>query len=755
MRRNPIYIFQDTTSIGIYDVPLKSTVHIVDAGNGFPMFIQLVKKDNLDEYSTIQDLLDNPDDYIDITASGSSLSQLEKIIEEGKQGWRLYGRDPLFYGNIGTGAIDFSENSGSGSGGGATGDTSFAVGLETTAEGRTSFASGKFTSASGENSFVTGYSNIVTGDNSAAFGYNTKARKENSIAFGRFNEDNLSGILVTVGAGMDNLTRENVFEVYDDGGVRAPGLTTIGIDSHPKSLVTQEYVTSMTDASQLQKITEVDGGSGLGHTGWRILGRSPLFYGWIGEGAIDFSESNQVATFAPGYGASGFYSFATGQNTVSSGNYSFVAGLESKATADYASAFGQETLASGASSNTEGYMTIASGITAHAEGSASIANGKASHAEGDTTKATKDGAHSEGILTEASGEASHAEGYKTKALGNRSHAEGDSTSANGHNSHAEGIGTIALNNNSHACGRWNRGTKDTNILEVGIGSGNTDRKNALEIDDQGNITAPRLSIDMINNNLTNLSLVTKEYVTNAYASELEKVALSMAPDCSGTPSDSFAYRIRQRPIDDPTYYADLGREAIDFGLSYSSANGGHGASGYASFAEGVNTLAKGCYSHAAGFGTIAENENQFVVGSYNKADPDSIFVVGNGINTNPSNAIVVYKDGQIIAPNMSPTIIDDINTSNRVLITKEYLMGITGGGKRKDFNCVAGMNDFIIPGVVKVTDLYMNGAKLRESFTPTDGFDYSVINNGTDTIISLLLVSGVHSGDWIQASYYD
>ena len=37
-------------------------------------------------------------------------SQLEKITEIGRTGWRLYGMDPTNYGNIGIGAIDLSHN---------------------------------------------------------------------------------------------------------------------------------------------------------------------------------------------------------------------------------------------------------------------------------------------------------------------------------------------------------------------------------------------------------------------------------------------------------------------------------------------------------------------------------------------------------------------------------------------------------------------------------------------------------------------
>jgi len=101
-------------------------------------------------------------------------------------------------------------------------------------------------------------------------------------------------------------------------------------------------------------------------------------------------------------------------------------------------AFGEQTTASGYYSHAEGYLTIASGFASHAEGQETTASGYNSHAEGASTTASGYYSHAEGFETTASGTYSHAEGYQTLASSNFSHSEGRNTTASGDNSHAGG-----------------------------------------------------------------------------------------------------------------------------------------------------------------------------------------------------------------------------------------------------------------------------------------------------------------------------
>lgn len=195
------------------------------------------------------------------------------------------------------------------------------------------------------------------------------------------------------------------------------------------------------------------------------------------------------ASHAEGEGtvASGRSAHSEGRDTKASGKYAHAEGELTEAQADQAHAEGWTTIASGNASHAEGSTTTASGETAHAEGFETKAEGRGSHAEGEKSLADGDQSHAEGWNTQANGGASHSEGGDSKAHGDRSHAEGTTTEAKGYASHTEGSWTIAENEAEHAEGKYNKsntGTKKT-IHSVGIGTSDTDRKNAHEIMENG------------------------------------------------------------------------------------------------------------------------------------------------------------------------------------------------------------------------------------------------------------------------------
>ena len=128
---------------------------------------------------------------------------------------------------------------------------------------------------------------------------------------------------------------------------------------------------------------------------------------------------------------------------------------------------------------------VASGDYSYSEGSGTTASGTCSHAEGRGTVAigydidSIGGAHAEGVRTVAFPSASHAEGFESKT------EEGVD---GGIASHAEGYRTIAKYLGEHAEGTFNT----TTILgakrqrhSVGIGTSESDRKNAFTIFENG------------------------------------------------------------------------------------------------------------------------------------------------------------------------------------------------------------------------------------------------------------------------------
>jgi hypothetical protein len=178
------------------------------------------------------------------------------------------------------------------------------------------------------------------------------------------------------------------------------------------------------------------------------------------------------------------------------GNFSVAEGSSTSAIGNYSHSEGRNTRASGTSSHSEGNATTALGIYSHAEGTGTQSNGQASHAEGTITQAIGLFSHSEGEKTIASGNHSHAEGgYSTTASGTCSHAEGSGTTANGAASHTEGAFTIAYNTYEHAGGRYNSSTSGNSsstgatIFSIGIGTSDSDRKNAIEVTQTGALIA--------------------------------------------------------------------------------------------------------------------------------------------------------------------------------------------------------------------------------------------------------------------------
>lgn len=142
---------------------------------------------------------------------------------------------------------------------------------------------------------------------------------------------------------------------------------------------------------------------------------------------------------------------------------------ENKATADCAHA--------------EGHQTTASEQAAHAEGKKTVASSPYAHAEGDQTQATASSSHSEGFSTTASGYASHAEGGSTVASGSFTHAGGEHTKATNFAEQAIGYYNKSTYVNN---GQW-KGDSESTLFSIGNGTSESDRKNALEVKQDGTV----------------------------------------------------------------------------------------------------------------------------------------------------------------------------------------------------------------------------------------------------------------------------
>ena len=354
-------------------------------------------------------------------------------------------------------------------------------------------------------------------------------------------------------------------------------------------------------------------------------------------------------------------------------------------------------VASGSASHAEGGHTRAEGDYSHAEGSGTTATGESSHAEGYGTNAEGKYSHAEGSFTHARGISSHAEGGYTNASGTNSHAEGSDTNAEGTNSHAEGTYTQTFSSSEHAEGYSNKSydSKDPSVRvihSVGIGSSNSNRKNAHEIKFNGdhyvygvggfdgtNSADAQTLQEVINNKAEAFTAGTGLEMTSDRKLNvtLDTTVFYVVETLPLTPAEGNENKICLVPTDSAAIQADeigtivtrneyteyiwMGNRWEELGKYYSevdltpylkiadavgkidSTSDGTGeifnnyegdnanvASGNSSHAEGSSTAAEGKYSHAEGSGTIASGTSSHAEGSGTTASGTSSHAEGYG-----------------------------------------------------------------------------------------------------------------------------
>ncbi len=211
------------------------------------------------------------------------------------------------------------------------------------------------------------------------------------------------------------------------------------------------------------------------------------------------------------------------------------------------------------------------------------------------------------------------------------------------NSFAQGLGTISQNANQCSTGKYNVGTNGNTIYEIGIGVDDNHRSNAFETYTTGLVTAPQLTVSLINSD--NTALITKEFFDiHSGGSGLQRI----------TEGSQSGWRLIGQ---DGANRGEIGVEAIDMSIS-NIVSSIQGATGNYSFAQGYNTIAQGVASHTIG---------QYNVGT----DTNTIHETGIGTsNTNRMNAFEIYRDGTLTAPESTTTLIN--SRGDKSLVTKEY-----------------------------------------------------------------------------------
>jgi Head domain of trimeric autotransporter adhesin len=181
------------------------------------------------------------------------------------------------------------------------------------------------------------------------------------------------------------------------------------------------------------------------------------------------------------------YAYSNEWDSSNIGLFSFAAGNATKAYGNSTAAFGYFTQALGNYSLTAGISSTATGTASIALGSGANAGGNYSAAFGSSTFATGPYSIAAGYVTTASGFGSTAFGYDNIASGSMSSALGYSTIASGDRSTALGSYTKAKGNNTLAIGSYNDTSNINSLFEIGNGTADNARSNALTVLSNGNI----------------------------------------------------------------------------------------------------------------------------------------------------------------------------------------------------------------------------------------------------------------------------
>jgi len=551
----------------------------------------------------------------------------------------------------------------------ATLDNSIALGTENLASGYFATSIGIHTVSSGNSAVAMGDSAIASGDQSVAIGAYVYAKARASFAAGWFNDntDNPNP--------MFSATTDRIFQVGNgDGflGTRSNALTVLRNANTGIAITNPRFPLSFAATSGDKISLYDDGNPGQVHFGFGIgsnqllqihgattnddiafgYGKSSAFTEAMrikGNGRVGIGTTNPqarlhvadsavvftanailpVSPSAPPVSGAGvrmlWYpdraAFRAGRvsgtewDQFSIGNGSVAMGLEVTASGIAAVALGQNNTVAGNNS-------IALGYYANASADRSLAAGYVAAASGFATTAIGFGAN-------ASGNYSTSIGANTYSIGGGSIAMGDNAIARGLDAVSIGAYTKARSDYSFVAGTYNDTTALNRIFEIGNGTADNARSNALTIYTNGN--------------------------TLFYA-PASLPGTPGLPPASGAGNRMMWYAERAAFRAGNVTGTNWDKDQTG---NYSFAGGSNTqASGNISTAFGNFTFATGDISFTAGNSVFAKAKTAAAFGTYNditdspngtaEASGDRIFQVGNGTsNLARTNALTILRNGNI------------------------------------------------------------------------------------------------------------
>jgi len=352
----------------------------------------------------------------------------------------------------------------------------------TYAKGDYAFAMGQGSRAFGFSSFAFGTDNLALGDFSQAYGLSSEASGHTSITFG-YKTKATGWVAMAIG---DETTASGRHSFAGGDGSSASYYSSFAfghqnLASNANSVAMGQFTKSTGENSfAMGQFSEANGKNST------ALGTHNIAEGEGSFAGGGQSKATSGSAFAFGFNtlASEFQSVAMGTRSISSGGSSF--------------AMGDSAVAKGYSSIALGSRTLAEGYISMATGEKTVASGLNSFAGGWKSNATAHHSFAFGSKAIASGSGSTVFGTDSKASGGEAFSAGNFTRANVWNSATFGNGTISNSYSAFVLGRFN---DTTNMLKVstdpifviGIGTSNSDRKNALTVLQNSNV-----GINMVN-----------------------------------------------------------------------------------------------------------------------------------------------------------------------------------------------------------------------------------------------------------------
>ncbi|MBL7738112.1 MAG: tail fiber domain-containing protein [Chitinophagaceae bacterium] len=529
----------------------------------------------------------------------------------------------------------------------ASGSVSMAMGQSSIATGDNSTAMGFTTKASGLYSTATGAYTTASGITSTAMGSYNKARSNNTLVAGTFNDTTLTNSLFEIGNGAADNARNNAMTILLNGNT---GVGTI------------------TPSARLHVAD-----SNVVFTGPPTIGFSTTFYPPLQGPGSRTMWYPQKAAFRTGIVDGAHW------DKDSIGRFSFAAGFDVKAKGEGSAAFGIFNDALGDYSTTLGIYNKAEGYASFVAGNTNRATGESSMALGYLTLASARLATAMGDSTIASAMHSTAMGYHTMAANNAATSTGYNTKAAGFASVSMGSFSKAKSDNSLAIGTYNDTTGTNRLFEIGNGTADNARSNAVTVLQNGSTGIGTISPS------ARLQVADSNVVFTGPASIPVSTSYNPPIEGPGTRMMWYPQKAAFRAGSVATTQWDknnIGRYsfATGFGtiasgensvaMGYGSVASGlySGAIGYTSFASGNYAMAIGYSNYATGdlttamgAGTVASGVGSTVMGSSTKAKSDyslvigtyndttatgRLFEIGNGTGDNArSNAMTVLQNG--------------------------------------------------------------------------------------------------------------